>query len=64
MYYREQQTLESSIVLRDLLADSGNDHEQTLRRLALSFPTPLLVLTGFQVRDLRCPRGVIRSPSS
>jgi hypothetical protein len=32
MYYREQQTLEASIVLRDLLADSGSDHEQTLRR--------------------------------
>lgn len=34
-YYREQQTLEASIVLRDLLAFGGNDHEQTLRRCAL-----------------------------
>ena len=32
MFYREQQTLEAAIVLRDLLADGGNDQEQTLRR--------------------------------
>jgi|HubBroStandDraft_3_1064219.scaffolds.fasta_scaffold3274582_1 hypothetical protein len=32
IYYREQQTLEVSTVLHDLLADGGNDHEQILRR--------------------------------
>ena len=30
--YREQQTLEAAIVLRDLLVDDGNEHEQALRR--------------------------------
>lgn len=48
IYYREQQTLEAAIVLRDLLADGGNDHEQTLRRWAHPFLTPLLVKAGFQ----------------
>ena len=64
IYYREQQTLEASIVLRDLLADGGIDHEQTLRRCALSFLQTLPVKAGFQIRDFRRPRGVVRSPSS
>lgn len=51
MYYREQQTLEASIVLRDLLADSGDDHEQTLRRFVTS--VVLGVSYGRRVRDLK-----------
>ena len=64
IYYREQQTLEASIVLRDLLADGGNDHEQTLRRCAHFFLQSLPVNAGFQVRDFCRPRRVIWSPSS
>ena len=45
--YREQQTLEASIVLRGLLADGGIDHEQTLRRYAPSFIQTLPVEAGF-----------------
>ncbi|KAH8986986.1 hypothetical protein EDB86DRAFT_3082576 [Lactarius hatsudake] len=38
VYYREQQTLEAAIVLRDLLADGGNGHDEILRRRKPSSP--------------------------
>ncbi|KAH8990855.1 cytochrome P450 [Lactarius akahatsu] len=36
VYYREQQTLEAAIVLRDLLADGGNSHDEILWRFVTS----------------------------
>ncbi|KAH9053172.1 cytochrome P450 [Lactarius vividus] len=56
MYYREQQTLEAAIVLRDLLADGGNNHEETLRRFVTS--VVLEVSYGCRVRDLKTNKMV------
>lgn len=49
--YREQQTLEAAIVLRDLLADGGGDHEPILQRFVTS--VVLGVSYGRRVRDLK-----------
>ncbi|KAH9077584.1 cytochrome P450 [Lactarius deliciosus] len=56
VYYREQQTLEAAIVLRDLLADGGNGHDEILRRFVTS--VVLGVSYGCRVRDLKTDKMV------
>ncbi|KAH9048920.1 cytochrome P450, partial [Lactarius hengduanensis] len=56
VYYREQQTLEAAIVLRDLLADGGNGHDESLRRFVTS--VVLGVSYGCRVRDLKTDKMV------
>ncbi|KAH9169386.1 cytochrome P450 [Lactarius sanguifluus] len=56
LYYREQQTLEAAIVLRDLLVDGGNGHDEILRRFVTS--VVLGVSYGCRVRDLKTDKMV------
>lgn len=56
VYYREQQTLEAAIVLRDLLADGGNGHDEILRRFVTS--VVFGVSYGCRVRDLKTDKMV------
>ncbi|KAF8263089.1 cytochrome P450 [Lactarius quietus] len=51
IYYCEQQSLEAAVVLQDLLAGGGNDHDDSLRRFVTS--VVLGVSYGRRVCDLK-----------